>query len=412
MQAGRSLAEALAKAGRALVAATVFLLAVFAAIIAYTTPAHGLESEDVEIRAILARSQGGVSLMAMDGLRVLSADSAAPLNTGEVNEIEVTPHPSGLRINKLLFPVDSIRVDSEGSLISLAGKVYRGYFVVRKNEAGRLDIINHVYLEDYLKGVVGAEMPPDWPIEALKAQAVAARTYALFKRSESFDNPFDLESDINDQVYRGVEAEQDNTMSAVNQTRGLILVYKNRIARTYYHSTSGPRTENAAEVFGGINEPYLKSVKCGFDRKSPYYNWQYITTLPKIHAALSRGGFRTGPLRGMKISLRTSTGRVAKLTLLTRKSRGAKGPKAKGERNIDATLLRKLVGSKLIKSTNFKLSKRGSKYIFKGVGYGHGVGLCQWGAKGIAEKNFSFRKILSHYYPGTKLADWNTFGIE
>ncbi|MEE8484418.1 MAG: hypothetical protein V3S46_07445, partial [Nitrospinota bacterium] len=155
VQAGRSLAEALAKAGRALVAATVFLLAVFAAIIAYTTPAHGLESEDVEIRAILARSQGGVSLMAMDGLRVLSADSAAPLNTGEVNEIEVTPHPSGLRINKLLFPVDSIRVDSEGSLISLAGKVYRGYFVVRKNEAGRLDIINHVYLEDYLKGVVG-----------------------------------------------------------------------------------------------------------------------------------------------------------------------------------------------------------------------------------------------------------------
>ena len=352
------------------------------------------QSADIELRVALALKVYKVSLFSGgSALRITSAKSGRLLNAGRVNEITVRPHKQGIKINDLVFPVTSIKVASPDGSLSMGGRKYRGYFVVRSDNSGLLDAINHVALEDYLLGVVPSEMPVDWPLETLKAQAVAARTYALYRRSESSEENYDLLSDVNDQVYRGRERENERSSKAVRQTAGMILTYKNSLVRALYHSTSGGRTENGGEVFAGANVPYLKSVWCKFDRESPNYVWRYSVRFSELQSALSRHGIRTGKISGISLRSRTNTSRIKELNIHTRSGRII----------ITATEFRKAVGTRKIKSTRFTIRRHGPRITFKGIGYGHGVGLCQWGAKGMAEKNRDFRQILAFYYQGAKI---------
>lgn len=375
-----------------------FLLATLVCLWAAPQPADA----GIELRIAIKKSLRSAIFTSIEPIRVSSLKSGALLNTGIIRNIKVQKHRRGVRIGKLIFPVDSIRLDSPDRVISFNGKRYRGSLVVRDNGKGSFDVINHLDLEEYIKGVVPSEVPADWPIEALKAQAVAARTYALFKRSENSGGKFDLLSDVNDQVYGGMDRENKRTNIAVDRTKGMILTYKNQIAHTYYHSTSGPKTENGNAVFKGSNLPYLKSVTCNFGRKSPYYKWQYSARPSQIQSILSRHGIRTGRIKTISLRSHTATGRVREI--------GISG-KA-GFQTVDALQFRKMIGTKIFKSTRFTVKKQGSKLVFNGTGYGHGVGMCQWGAKGMADKNFSFRRILAHYYPGAKLTSNVYFGIE
>jgi len=364
----------------------LFFLAA-AALFSASVPAAA-QSGSIELRVALALKAPEVSLSSGGGaFRITSAKSGMLLNSGPMNEITVRPHGQGIRINDLVFPVTSVRVASPNGIVSMGGRKYRGYFVVRATDGGLLD------LEDYLRGVVPSEMPVDWPLEALKAQAVAARTYALYRRSESSEEDYDLLSDVNDQVYLGAERENEKTDRAVLQTAGMILTYKNNIVRAYYHSTSGGRTENGEEVFKGANLPYLKSVWCRFDRESPYYVWRYSLRYSELQAVLSRHGIRTGKITGVSLRSRTRTSRIKELNIHT----------PSGRIIVSATEFRKAVGTRKIRSTRFTLRRHGPRITFKGIGYGHGVGMCQWGAKGMAEKNHDFREILLFYYRGAKL---------
>jgi stage II sporulation protein D len=375
----------------------VFIRSLAAAVLA-ATPLYASPPEayggQIELRVALALKAPEASLSSARKLRITSAKSGRLLKTGPVWDVTVRPHRMGIKINDLLFPVTSVRITSLDSVVSLNGKKYRGYFVLLSDGGGLLSVINHVGLEDYLKGVVPSEMPKDWPLEALKAQAVAARTYALYTRSQTEQEDYDLLSDINDQLYRGMERENERTDLAVRQTAGMLLTYENRLAQTLYHSTSGGRTENAEAVFNGGKIPYLKSVRCEFDRESPYYVWQHSMRFSELQSALSRYGIRTGRINGVSLRSRTRTSRIKELNIHTRKGRII----------IDAKELRKAVGTKQIKSTRFTLRRRGERITFKGIGYGHGVGLCQFGAKGMAEKNYDFRKILQYYYRGTTIS--------
>ncbi|GMT42079.1 MAG: cell division protein [bacterium] len=353
-----------------------------------------LPAADVELRIVLEKAAQFAAFSAEEELEITEAGSGVPLNTGSVNDVRVEIHRQGLRINLPVFPVESVRIQSPGGVISFNGKKYRGYLVLSDTGKGAFEVINHVEMEDYLKSVVASEMPSEWPMEALKAQAVAARTYGLYRRAQNSEMDYDMEAGVNDQVYGGVEAEDERSSSAVLATSGVVLTYENALARTYYHSTSGGRTENGVDVFGGAGLPYLKSVYCGYDRQSPYFVWQYSVSFSDIRTSLSRGGFRTGAISGISLRSRSSSGRVAELNIHTRRGRNI----------IKAADFRKMIGYKKIKSTYFSLRRRGNRITFKGRGYGHGVGLCQWGAKGMAEKNFNYESILQYYYPGAGLS--------
>jgi stage II sporulation protein D len=343
----------------------------------------------LEMAAVKAEVDGnGANLV------VTSAENGARLNIGEQGKILAEWSASGLKINHQIFPVHSARVESRTGIILLNGKKYRGYLLLWNGQNGTLDVVNHVPLESYVRSVVAMEIPKSWHMEAQKAQAVAARTYALYKRQENSGNLFDVAQDVSDQVYGGVEVENDAADKAVKDTVGLTLVYENRLALTYFHSNSGGSTEDAAEAFHGAKIPYLKGVTCRYSSASPYYVWQLNLKLPEIESALSRNSVFSGKINDVSVQSRTQTGRVRQVKISGRNKTEL----------LDAAVLRRVLGGTRFKSTRFSVRKSGQTLTFFGNGYGHGVGLCQWGAKGMADHKSNFKEILSHYYPGTQIS--------
>ncbi len=346
-----------------------------------------------EIDVLLDGEAPGARLSSSDIIIVRFLKTGKRLNIGKVKKISVKYHPKGVMVNGLVFPVRKIRVDSINSTISFKGKRYGGYFIIRPSGKRRVDVLNRVDLETYVKGVVPGEMPVKWPLEALKAQAVAARTYALYQKTQRDKSNYDVMPNTNDQVYTGLEKRTKLTDKAVDETRGMVLTYKNRLIKTYYHSTAGTRTENGGAVFKDGNVPYLKSVVCPYSKESPAYRWTEKIRYTDIKKAFTKAGINTGTITKVSAKGRTKSGRLRQI-ILHAKPRNMKMP---------ATEFRKIIGSQKIKSTWFRVKNAGGKLLLAGRGYGHGVGMCQWGAKGMAEKKWGFKKILHYYYAGTQI---------
>ena len=183
---------------------------------------------------------------------------------------------------------------------------YRGAIVLRR-DAAQVLVVDDVGLEDYLLGVVPAEMPASWPAEALRSQAVVARSYALTSRRPV--EPFDVFADTRSQVYRGVDAESPRSTDAVRATGGIVLMFGTSVARTLFHSSSGGRTASADEVFGGAPVPYLRSVDDPPDHVSPYHDW--TVTLSDEAMALGLRPVLQGDLLDVQVVARTASGRAA-----------------------------------------------------------------------------------------------------
>ena len=183
---------------------------------------------------------------------------------------------------------------------------YRGAIVLRR-DAAQVLVVDDAGLEDYLLGVVPAEMPASWPAEALRSQAVVARSYALTSRSPV--EPFDVFADTRSQVYRGVDAESPRSTDAVRATGGIVLMFGTTVARTLFHSSSGGRTASADEVFGGAPVPYLRSVEDPPDHVSPYHDW--TVTLSDEAMALGLRPVLQGDLLDVQVVARTASGRAA-----------------------------------------------------------------------------------------------------
>ena len=192
---------------------------------------------------------------------------------------------------------------------------YRGRMVLER-EGSRVLAVNHVALEHYLYGVVPAEMPADWPEEALKAQAVVARSYALTSRAAS--GVFDVYADVRSQVYSGVTGEVPSTTAAVRATRGRVVTVGGRVAQTFFFSTSGGRTASNEEGFGGSPLSYLRSVEDPYDVLSPVHTWTARFSASEARRRLR--GMTAGRLRGLEVESRTPSGRAA--TVLVRGSGG------------------------------------------------------------------------------------------
>ena len=304
---------------------------------------------------------------------------------------------------------------AEGGDFQLKQRGYRGQLQVLVGGSG-LRAINHVGLESYLPSVVGSEMPASWPQAALRAQAVAARTYALRQRKPA--DPFDLSATVSSQVYKGVDAETPSTREAVLSTRGQVLMYGSSLANAVFHSSSGGATENSGDLWSQ-QLPYLVSVP-DFDQASPVQAWQQRLEPEQLQQAFAE----IGGAQRIDVLSTTSTGRVRQArvsgpsgTLVV------SGAQLRSRLGLRSTMVRfELVPSELAASELAALPPLPllpeqyevggfqpqvqlplPSLLAVGRGYGHGVGMSQWGALGLAQRGQSYDQILRHYYRGTEL---------
>ncbi|MEO1340103.1 MAG: SpoIID/LytB domain-containing protein [Cyanobacteria bacterium J06635_13] len=260
---------------------------------------------------------------------------------------------------------------------------YRGTTRLILQDNG-ITAINNVDLEQYLYSVVGAEAVSSWPIEALKAQAVAARSYALYKRNVESNGIYDVDTTIGTQVYKGLDSEYTTTHEAVNSTLGQIMTYDNEVILAAFHSSSGGYTENVEDIWTSPL-PYLRSV-VDYDHESPVFEWQQIIPVSKIRSLVAG----IGKIKGLQPAEITPRGRV-----ITMKVTGDRGTTT-----ISGKKLRKTLD---LRSTLFRVSTDGDNLHIKGRGFGHGLGLSQWGAYYLAQQGVNYHQILAHYYQSASL---------
>ena len=284
------------------------------------------------------------------------------------------------------------------------GNKYRGDMKAIPSSWGNgITLINVLPMEDYLKGVVPSEIVPSWRMDAIKAQAVAARTYATYHRNGYRSSGYDVTDDTRTQVYRGFSAETAAKNRAVSETAGEGVTYAGKPIDALFHSSGGGFTENSENVWGSVI-PYLRGVK---EESSTYLMtpWKKTMTMASFTKSLENAGYKIGDLKSIKLSHlkkgeanhssdRGISGRVKSVVFVGKKGRAT----VSGER------LQRLYG---LDSTLFDISAKGKELTITGYGYGHGLGLSQWGAEAMAEKHGDgknyYKTILSHYFTGTKI---------
>lgn len=282
-------------------------------------------------------------------------------------------------------------VFASSMLVKVNGKPYRGIAEILPGEKGLL-VINELQLEDYLAGLINSEISSAWPIESVKAQAVIARTYAINRKQARKQALYHLESSVMDQVYEGSGIEDSRATRAVSETAGEVLTYGDAVIQAFYHSSCGGKTEASENVWGAAI-PYLRGVDCKYCLSTPSSNWSQKLSFRELEGKLRTAGFRVADIIDIRAGNTNSRGRLANIVVVSQR----------GTVMIPGDQFRKAIGYGVIKSTNLSIKVANGEAEFSGSGNGHGVGLCQWGAKYRALDGFDYTEILSYYYPGTVL---------
>jgi len=275
--------------------------------------------------------------------------------------------------------------------LSVAGRRVGGRVRVIARK-GTLLAVAVVPLEMYAAAVVSREAPPKFSPEALKALAVAVRTYAAGKARAPRDPDYELVASVEDQVFEGVDNVAPLFREAVEATRGEVAVYRGEPAVTVFHSTCGGRTESAANAWGK-DAPYLRDQLCEDCSGSPAYRWEYRMNAAEGRRVSQALGVRPGKDLWFSVTAWSSTGRASRVRIT---STGV-------SRDVSAAEFRKVVGYARIRSLKMEISTAADGWVFRGQGYGHGVGMCQFGANGMARAGMGYREILSRYYPGVQI---------
>ncbi|MFB6355950.1 MAG: SpoIID/LytB domain-containing protein [bacterium] len=313
-----------------------------------------------------------------------------PNNSWKVERVGSIQFRSG----KYSLTGEEITIEAPGTM-TFRGLDYSGGLRFREHK-NRLIVINTLPLNKYLYGVVKKEVAPKWPLEALKAQAVASRSFAQSQSYQHSDRPYDLDATWFSQVYEGKQSEVKRIVAAVDKTRGEVLVYNGRIIPAYFHANSGGHTEQASSVWEGESVPYLTSRRDTWSLNSKFSRWSNSIKLSTINERLGNSGYP--PIDSphtLSISKRFQSGRASEFKY---KSSGT-------YERIHAPDFRLAVGPEILRSTWItSLEVSGSKLEFEGRGWGHGVGMSQWGAYKMAQTGRDYRGILSFYYPRSTLA--------
>ena len=310
--------------------------------------------------------------------------------------------------NFQLFPKDTTQ------FLTYNGLRFRGNLKII-NSSDSIAVVNTIDLESYLKGVIPKEMPlgkGEEYFEALKAFAICARTYSLNRMKRNGDN-FDVFVDTRDQVYGGVDAEKEISNRAVDETKGLVLTYDRKIATVFYHSTCGGRTEKVQNVFAVDSIPYLQGVEDGYPPYcsiSPSFNWTETYPEDLFIDRLRNAGLIDSEfyrISEIEVVIRFESGRVNELKIDLVSSTDKNKSISIFGNNI-RSIIRTANNKSILKSNWFDINLDENKNVtITGKGYGHGVGFCQWGAINQSKLGYGYKKILFHYFPGTKISYLN-----
>ena len=294
--------------------------------------------------------------------------------------------------------------------LSVAGEKYRGTIVLLLADDGTITVVNEVRLDDYIGGVISEEMSPDWPAEALKAQAVAARTFAVYSLGKHDEDGYDVCATTHCQVYGGIGSESPEGMRAVSATRGEIMTYQGKPIYAAFYASSGGMTAGSEET-GGMALPYLQAVRDPEDKVAPNRHWQVSLSPRELASKLASAGVSVGTLKAIELtplemgksaSDRYASGRVKNVRFIGTQQRiDVAGPKLRWIVGLPSTLFDIRYGTEKKTAPNTKgkiaISDQSAVIVFDGYGRGHGVGMSQWGAYGMAQKS-KYREILSRYY--------------
>lgn len=423
---------------------TLFIAIVGAAACASTLPRAEtdipMDAGDQPVRIALAVSTENAKVGGTGTWRIYSRNSTNLVSSGtpgSTMRIErrgselVAVKPNGSVTDRFAAPF-LVRAITPESFVTFNGKRYRGELIVRPNN-GALVVVNRLGVESYLRGVVpleigGVAKPGD--DAAVQAQAVAARSYSYIHIAESPEGrPFDMYSTVQDQVYGGVDVETPMSDAAVESTRNMVLRFAGKIINTPYYSTCGGRTAEVQEVWWRQpNEPYLKSVSDQIPGTDKYYcdisgrfRWtatfdgdQLHETLEKYLGSVASGSepsvaansasrISLGKITGFTVNGRTQSDRVASVSIQT--SRGNYVVRGNDVRFILRTPSGSLLNSTYFTTeTSSDASGAVARLVVTGGGYGHGIGLCQFGAIGRARAGQDYKTILTTYYQGTTVA--------
>jgi len=350
----------------------------------------------VLVRVAVAKDVPSIKVFIAGSYRIINAITKETLSEGRyLHSALLTAADTGFRLGDTALDADVIAVESVGGArIYINDRIFRGEIRVLKSDKG-LVAVNTVELEEYLYGVVRNEVSTWWPMEAIKAQVIAARTYVLYQIKESKGKDYDVTADVSSQVYGGIFSEKWRTNRAVDLTKGKVLVYKGAIFPAYFHATCGGKTFDAAYLWK-IDLPPLKGVKCGWCSKSPHYSWEKWVPLKDVRSKLENAGYAVGDIQAFEAVKKDPSGRILEM-------------RVKGSQdavNIAGKDFRLIIGADLLRSTNFKAMIVGDYVVFEGLGWGHGVGMCQWGAYYMSRAGKKTEEILSFYYPSSKIGDY------
>jgi stage II sporulation protein D len=299
-------------------------------------------------------------LQPQQGLTAQSSNGGIKIGETQVTQVSVQPQ--------------------QGGYIWIGDRWYRGSVRIIA-DGKQLLAVNQVDLEQYLYSVLGAEMSTTFPAEALKAQAVAARTYALYRRQSTAKKPFDVDNTQSSQVYRGLSSEANTTQAAVNATLGQVMTYQGKPILAAFHSASGGHTENVEDIWTS-SVPYLRGV-ADYDAGTPGYEWTKSFTTSELSNSL-----KINNIKSIAPDRTTQFGSVVSL-------------------KIDGDTSETLPGSKVrtalkLRSLRFVITPTPTGLTFTGRGYGHALGMSQWGAYKMAQQGITYTKILAHYYQGVE----------
>ena len=336
------------------------------------------------VRVLVVKNAKSIELKIKGSYKKVDFDTGALIKEGKSLQ--------GAIIHAQDISLKGIKIlPEEKTRLYINNRQFRGIIDILKDEEEKIFVVNHIDIEEYLYGVLYHEVSHLWPIEVLKAQAIAARTYAMYQKLVTKNKFYDLTSDVYSQMYGGRTSETRSTRKAVNLTQGLVLVYDGKVFPSYYHATCGGRTSDVTTIWN-INVPALKARWCDYCKMSPHYSWKKEFRFDQIKDKLKASGYDID-IVSVKVIERDASGRALDVLLEGKDS----------DMQLSGNKFRLAIGPNEIKSTNFEVRNRGSFVTFIGKGWGHGIGMCQWGAFGMAREGFKAHQILEYYYPGANL---------
>jgi len=368
-----------------------------AALLGSVAPAAASEPMRVAVADGLAAVEVGVA----DFVTVLDAGARRPLfglPGGRI--VRVSPAGAGLEVTsgppaaeRRRLAMLGVRLVVRQGPLRIGPRDFVGAIEVWRNGDGLL-VINELPLEQYVAGTVRAEASEKWPVEALRAVAVVARTYAIFHQQRNPAKLYHLVASSLHQNFAGRVLEGSPAGEAARETAGQVLTWQGNVFPAFYHSDSGGFTEPAHLVFSGDGIPPLPGVRDEFSLDSPNYTWSVTLPLGVVAERLRQGGVEVGGVTGLTVLERSGSLRVVRVAV----------EHSRGTTALKGTDFRRLVGYDVLKSTLFvPVLARDGFVRFEGRGWGHGVGLSQFGAKGMAERGYIYTQILEYYYPGAVL---------